>query len=414
MNLEYGCIGEKLGHSFSKEIHNLITNYDYRLKELTRDELKVFMTERNFKAINVTIPYKETVIPYLYEIDDAAKAIGAVNTIVNKDGRLYGYNTDFYGMESLLSHAGISVNEKKVAILGTGGTSKTARAVSRALGAKTVLAVSRESREGVITYNELYENHRDVDVIINTTPVGMYPRIDEAPVDISRFLNLSGVIDAVYNPLRTHLILDAKKRGIPAEGGLYMLVAQAIRAAEIFLDTHYDNDTLERVYTKILRDKESIVLIGMPASGKSTVSGILSDLLKRESFDTDSIIEKNANKKISAIFSDEGEECFRNLESDAVRSVANVHTSVIATGGGAILREKNVDNLKLNGRLYFIDRPLDALIPTASRPLASSVDAIKKRYEERYGIYKAVADKVIDATCSADAVANKIKEDFFK
>ncbi|MBO5945351.1 MAG: shikimate dehydrogenase [Clostridia bacterium] len=414
MNLEYGCIGEKLGHSFSKEIHNLIADYDYQLTELTPDELKVFMTERNFKAINVTIPYKEAVISYLHEIDDAARAIGAVNTIVNKDGRLYGYNTDFYGRESLLSHAGVTLSQKKVAILGTGGTSKTAAAVSKALGAKAVLAVSRESRTGVITYDELYKNHSDVDVIINTTPVGMYPRIDETPIDVSAFPSLSGVIDAVYNPLRTHLVLDAQKQGIPAEGGLYMLVAQAIRASEIFLDTNYGKDTLEAVYKRILRDKENIVLIGMPASGKSTVARLLSILLKRDAFDTDSIIENKANKKIAAIFADEGESCFRDLESCAIGSVADMHTSVIATGGGAILREKNVDNLKLNGRLYFIDRPLDALIPTSSRPLASSIDAIQRRYHERYGIYKSTADKVIDACCSPDEVANKIKEDFLK
>ena len=414
MNLKYGCIGEKLGHSFSKEIHNLIADYDYDLKEIPKDGLDAFMKARDFKAINVTIPYKEAVIPYLYEIDDAARAIGSVNTIVNRNGRLYGYNTDFYGMESLLLHAGISLEGKKVAILGTGGTSKTAKAVSAAHGARAILTVSREKKDGVITYEELTADHKDTEVIINTTPVGMYPKINASPVDLSCFDHLSGVVDAVYNPLRTRLILDAKKRGIPAEGGLYMLVAQAIRASEIFLDTSYNKQTLDKIYTKILRDKENIVLIGMPACGKSTVSRILSTMLERDIFDTDSIIEKESGSRISDIFEKNGEAYFRDFESDAVRSVAHHHSSIIATGGGAILRNQNVEDLRLNGRLYFIDRPLDSLIPTSSRPLASSVDAIKKRYNERYNIYKEVADALIDASCPALEVANKIKEDFYK
>ena len=412
--MKTGCIGEHLKHSFSREVHNALGNYEYEIKEIPKSELDAFMMKRDFKAINVTIPYKEAVIPHLFFTDEHAKAIGAVNTILNREGRLYGYNTDFYGMRALLSHAGVELQGKKVVILGTGGTSKTAHAVSEFLLAREIVTVSRSAREGAVTYEELYEKHCDAEVIINTTPVGMYPNIFGCPVELSRFPLLSGVIDAVYNPMRTRLVCEAKKRGIAAEGGLYMLVSQAVRAAEIFDDVTYDADTLDRVFNKISREKQNIVLIGMPASGKSTVGKILSEHLGRELIDTDTLISVSAGMSIPEIFSEHGEKYFRCLETEVIKGVSAKTCAVIATGGGAPLKRENVDALSQNGLIYFIDRPLEKLIPTDDRPLSSTKEAIEQRYRERYGIYLASADVQIDASPEAELVAQSILEDFLK
>lgn len=411
---KYGCIGERLKHSFSKEIHNALADYDYSIIEIPRDELESFANRADFSAINVTIPYKELIIPYLYRIDAHAKSIGAVNTVVNRDGKLYGYNTDFYGMTALLSHARVDVNGKKVVILGTGGTSKTALSVVRALGAREIIRVSRDGKENAITYEALYNEHTDAEIIINTTPAGMYPNIFSSAIDLSRFPLVTGVIDAVYNPLRTPLVLAARERGIAAEGGLYMLVAQAVRASEIFIDVTYPEAELERVYKKIYSEKENIVLCGMPASGKSTVGKLLSASLGRKFIDTDELIEKKAGKPISDIFREDGETTFRDIESEVIKEASALTSTVISTGGGAILRDENVRALRENGRIYFIDRPLDALMPTADRPLASDREAIKKRYEERYDRYVFVSDARIDADCDAKSVAKKIEGDFFR
>lgn len=410
--MKYGVLGEYLKHSFSKEIHETLANCEYNLFSITKDKVEEFITKREFKAINVTMPYKETVIPYLYFIDENAKNIGAVNTIVNRDGKLYGYNTDFYGMKALFSHAKIKVGGKKIAILGNGGTSKTARAVASSLNAAETLTVSRSKKDGTIIYDELYENHKDVEIIINATPAGMYPNIFGKPLELSNFTKLSGVVDVVYNPLRTPLILEARKRGIASEGGLYMLVAQAIRASEIFRGIKYDEKTLNTVFKKIKGEKENIVLTGMPASGKSTVGKLIAAQLGREFVDTDKLIEEKANKKIADIFSQGGEAKFREIESEVVREVSSKTGVIIATGGGAPIRPENVTALSENGRIYFIDRPLEKLIPTEDRPLASNAKDIKKRYEERYETYKLTADVRIDSDCNAKDVVKKIIEDF--
>ena len=412
--MEYGLIGEKLGHSFSKEVHGALTDYKYELVEIPRDGLDGFMEQRDFKAVNVTIPFKEAVIPYLDYIEDTAKEIGAVNTLVNRDGHLSGYNTDYYGMRALVEHMGLSLENKKVAILGTGGTSKTARAVAKALGARAVLRVSRTDKDDAISYERLYGEHADLDVIINTTPVGMYPAIDGTAVDIDKFPVLSGVIDAVYNPIRTPLVLAALERGIKAEGGLYMLVAQAVRASEIFIDTSYPKERIEEIYKAILRKKENIVLIGMPSSGKSTVGKLISDATGRPLTDTDTLIKEDSGREIPDIFAELGEVAFRDMESQAVLKAAMVSSQVIATGGGAVLRPENLRRLKQNGRIYFIDRPLESLTPTDDRPLSQSREAIKKRYEERYCIYLKACDERIDAACDAVSVAKQIMESFSK
>lgn len=410
--MKYGCIGEHLKHSFSKEVHNKLADYEYEIREIARDELDSFAKKKDFSAINVTIPYKEPIIPYMKEIDEMAKAIGAVNTVVKRGGELYGYNTDFYGMTSLIKKIGIEISGKKIVILGTGGTSKTSLAVVRALGAREIVRVSRTAREDAVDYETLYREHTDAEVIINTTPVGMYPNTAEVPIDISQFKNLTGVIDAIYNPLRPTLVLDARERGIKAEGGLYMLVMQAVRASEIFLDKKYGENIGNKVYLDMMREKENIVLIGMPGAGKTTVGKSLARKYNREVIDTDDLIVKKANKSIPEIFKEDGEEAFRDLESEVIREVAKLTGVIIATGGGAILREKNRKELKKNGRIYFIDRPLKALIPTEDRPLAKSAEAITERYNERYGIYTSAADAVIDADCTAEEVAMKIKRSF--
>ncbi len=410
--MKFGCIGEHLGHSFSKEIHNSFADYEYELKEIPKDKLCEFMTNHDFKAINVTIPYKEAVIPYLYYIDEKAKEIGAVNTIVNKDGKLYGYNTDFYGMSMLISHAGLDLRGKKVAVLGTGGTSKTAGAVAKSLFAKEVITVSRSKKAETVTYEELYEKHSNVDIIINTTPLGMFPDSFVKPVDIAKFTRLSGVIDAVYNPLKTGLICDAKKRGITAEGGLYMLVAQAVRASEIFLDKAYDDKVLDLVFNKIKKSKENIVLIGMPSSGKSTVGKEIARRLGRIFVDTDILIEEKAEISISEIFGKMGEEKFRSLESEVIKEVSECTGAVIATGGGAILKEENIRALSQNGRIYFLDRPIELLLPTSNRPLTSTKEELLKKYNERYSIYERSADVKIDASGDVNTVSNAVTGDF--
>ncbi len=411
--MQYGLIGEKLGHSFSREIHEKLKSHPYELVELSPREIEAFFAEKHFSAINVTIPYKTAVIPYLSYIDEQAQAIGAVNTVLNRGGELWGYNTDFYGLCALILHAGITLTGKKVAILGTGGTSKTALAVAKHLDAKEILLVSRTKGEGVITYAELTDEHADIELLINTTPVGMYPNADACPVNLSAFSNLEGAIDAIYNPLRTQLVIESQKRGIPALGGLYMLVAQAVHASELFLDCTYEPDTTERIYRDIFKKTENIILSGMPGAGKSTVGKCLAKELNREFFDLDEEIVRVSGRSIPEIFANDGESAFRNLETRVLREVlSNKKNVVLATGGGTVLRDENVDLLRRGGRIYFIDRPLEALLPTNDRPLASSTEAMQKRYEERYNRYRTTADCRIDGDGTPEEVAERIRKEF--
>ena len=412
--MNYGLIGEKLGHSFSAEIHAMLGDYGYELKEIPEDGLEQFIKDADFKGINVTIPYKQAVIPYLDHLDTGAKAIGAVNTIVNKNGKLYGYNTDFFGMHSLLRRIGANPRGKKTLILGTGGTSKTALAVIKAMGGTEVYRVSRSSAEDAISYEEAVSLHSDASIIINTTPVGMYPNTDACPIDINAFPQLTAVADAVYNPLRSRLVQAATEKGISAEGGLFMLVAQAVRASEYFLGTVYAPETVNTVFKTMLRKKENIVLIGMPSCGKSTVGNILAARFGRACVDTDRVIEANEGVKISQIFAEKGESAFRDIESATVAEVSLSGGVVIATGGGAVLREENLRALRQNGRIYFLDRPLEKLIPPEDRPLANSIEAIKEKYNERCGIYIEAADVIIkENDGSAMDAAECIIEEFF-
>ena len=404
---QYGCIGKKLTHSFSKEIHAKLADYDYELIELTEEEIAPFFEKRAFAAINVTIPYKQTVIPYLDSISPVAQRIGAVNTIVNKGGKLYGYNTDYYGMKALVERVGIDLNGRKVLILGTGGTSKTAQVLAADLGAGEVLTVSRKKTEAYITYEEAVCDHSDAQVIINTTPSGMYPNCEDKPIDIANFPKLEGVIDAVYNPLRTNLVLDAQERGIKAEGGLYMLVMQAVVAVEHFLDTAIPKETADRVFASIYASKENIVLTGMPGSGKSTVGKLL-ELDGFSFLDTDEVIEQRCGCSICDLIKEKGEPYFRDLETEVIREVSSNSCRIISTGGGAILREENVRCLKRNGRVYFLNAELSRLQATDSRPLSDTEEKLKRLYAERMPIYQNTANVIVPDLAQPQEEANYI------
>lgn len=408
--MQFGLIGEKLGHSYSKEIHNLIADYGYELREVKREELGAFMTERAFSGINVTIPYKKSVMDYLDVISDDAKKIGAVNTVVNRDGKLYGYNTDFYGLKALLIHNGVSVRNKKVLILGSGGTSDTAYNVVTGLNAKEAIKVSRTKKDGFVTYDEAARLHSDADVIINATPVGMYPDDDGVPVNIGLFPSLSAVIDAIYHPLRTNLVSDAEKRGIKACGGLYMLVAQAVYAAALFENKKPDENLIDDVYWKILNDKRNIVLIGMPSSGKTTIGKALAARMGKRFADTDELIVGTTGKSIPEIFEEEGEKVFREIEKKVICDIAVNDGTVIATGGGVILDEKNVLALKRNGVIVYLDRKIDNLIATDSRPLSSNVDDLKKLYDKRKPLYEKYAEITIDDNDDVATVVRRAEE----
>ncbi len=410
----YGCIAEKLGHSFSKDIHNRLFDYSYELCEVPKDELDVFMHKKDFKAINVTIPYKESVIPYLDWISDTAKMIGAVNTIVNEDGYLKGYNTDFSGLSALINRNGIELKGKKVLILGSGGTSKTALAVSKSMECSSAYRVSRDGKEDCITYSEAKEKHGDTEIIINTTPVGMYPKIGFSPIDLEDYPRVIAVVDAVYNPLRSKLVYDARKKGINAVGGLYMLVAQAAVAAEKFIDTKVPVSEIDRVYGELVRLKENIVLTGMPGSGKSTIGKLLAKELGRVFIDTDEEIVKKVNKPIPQIFAEEGEAAFRKLETDVIIELSSVQSAVIATGGGAILNPLNIEMLGENGRIYFIDRNIENIVATSDRPLSSNRADLEKRYRERYPLYTSRCNRHIRVCNDAEKNMQMIKKDFLR
>lgn len=409
--MNYGLIGEKLGHSYSQEIHEMLGMYSYELKEIPADELQAFMVEKSFQGLNVTIPYKQQVIPFLDEVDDKAKRIGAVNTIVNRNGRLYGYNTDYAGLNALLNQFELDFTGKKVLILGTGGTSKTAHAVLEDRKAATILHVSRSGKGEAITYEDAVENHKDTDFIINTTPCGMFPHVEEAPVDLKAFPNLKGVADVIYNPLRTRLVLQAQSLGIPARGGLLMLVVQAVRAAELFCDTQISEQKAMQVYRAVRNDKQNIVLVGMPGSGKSTIAKELSKELKMPYVDTDQEVIRMEGSEISDIFKEKGEAYFRQVEQEAVKNCAEQKRCIIATGGGVVLSRKNVEYLKADGRIYFLDRSTQNLIPTDDRPLADNQDKIQKLYKERLPLYQEAADVRIDANQSIEQVLEQIRSD---
>ena len=409
--MKYGLIGEKLGHSFSKEIHERIADYKYELCEVAKDDFDEFFKNRDFISINVTIPYKEKVIPYLDYIDDIALSIGAVNTVVNKDGKLYGYNTDYYGLKSLIEKRNIDVENKKVLILGTGGTSKTATAVVKTLGAKQIIYASINGEIGTFTYEEVLEKHIDAEVIINTTPCGMYPNNDGLLIDTNLFKNLIGVVDVVYNPLLTTILQNAKANNLKYASGLYMLVSQAVYASAIFQDTEVSHDLIDEVFEEIYFQKQNIVLIGMPTCGKTTIGKELADKLDKTFVDVDALIEEEIQMPISEFLNKDNEKDFRDIEEKIVERIAKMNNLIISTGGGVIKRQVNIERLKKNGVVVFIDRDVNLLMPASDRPLSSNLNDLKKLYNERYEIYKMAADIVVKNNTKINDVITKIIEE---
>ena len=388
--MRYGLIGEKLGHSFSPQIHRALAGYEYVLLPTPPEEVEPLLRRREFRGLNVTIPYKQVVIPLCDEVEPRAAAIGAVNTIVNRNGRLMGYNTDIDGLIYLACRAGVDMAGKKVVILGSGGTSHTAQAAAKALGAGEIVVISRK---GADNYQNL-SRHADAQVLINTTPVGMYPHCGQAAVDLSNFPQLTGVLDVVYNPLHTALILAAEERGIPCSGGLPMLVAQAWRAAELFTGESIPESRVEDVLGALTAAQQNVVLIGMPGCGKTTVGQALAQRLGKDFVDVDEEIVREAGLSIPEIFAREGEAGFRCRESQAVREVGCRTGCVISTGGGVVTRPENRDPLRQNGKIIHLLRDL-SLLPSAGRPISQQTPA-EELWRQRKALYAAFADAVID------------------
>lgn len=398
----YGLLGEHLPHSFSPQIHLALGNHDYNLFEVAPENLEAFMKEHNFKGINVTIPYKKAVIPYLDVVSPEAQKIGAVNTITVLDGKLYGDNTDYFGFVYMLEKSGISVKDKKTVVLGGGGASATVQAVLRDFGAKEVIVVDLNTENN---YKNLYL-HYDGEIIVNTTPVGMYPNNLKSLVNLDDFKNLSGVLDVVYNPLKTKLILDAEERNIPCSAGLSMLVAQAKKAHEIFFDTKIETTVCEKIENILKKQMCNIVLIGMAGCGKSTIGKVLAEKLNKGLVDTDQMIENVENMPIPEIIEKFGEVHFRNCENAAVNIAGKEKSQIIATGGGVITRPENYNSLKQNGIIVFINRDAD-LLPTNGRPL-SQMHGVKALYEKRMPLYRQFADVEVDGNGTVEEVADRI------
>ena len=403
----YGLLGRKLGHSWSVPIHTALGCKTYRLTELEPEELAAFLAQPNIGGLNVTIPYKRDVMPLCDVIDEAAQAIGSVNTLVRRgDGKLYAWNTDAAGFRWMAERAGISLQGKKVMILGSGGASLTAQAVSRSLGAREIVVVSRSGRDN-------YENlsrHADAEVIVNTTPVGMYPHTGVSPVDLTLFPNCRGVLDVIYNPRRTALLLQAEALGIPCSDGLPMLVAQAKAAEEHFFETTIPDSENERILAMLRRETANIVLIGMPGSGKTTVGEALSRLTGREAIDIDQRIVARAGRSIPEIMAAGGEEAFRTLEREETAAAGMLSGKILLTGGGVVKDARNYASLRQNGRIYHLTRDLD-LLPTEGRPLSQTTD-LHVMWEQRKPMYERFRDVVMDNSGTVEETAMEIWRDF--
>jgi len=408
--MEYGLLGEKLGHSYSPLIHRVLGGYDYRLCPVSTEELDRLLRSRDFKGLNVTIPYKKTVIPYADSVSPAVRQVGSANTLFIRDGLLYADNTDLMGFQEMLGRAGITLKGKKAVILGSGGTSLTARAACELGGAREIVTVSRK---GPVDYDAMYRSHTDAEVLINATPVGMYPNNLVSPVDLSAFKALSGVADVIYNPCRTALILDAIDRGIPHTDGLIMLVAQAWHASALFMGRYPDREKLAEAYRAVRADTLSVVLVGMPGSGKTTLGAMVAEALGREAIDLDREIEKAAGMTIPEIFAQKGEKAFRDLESELIRDKCKLSGKVISTGGGAVMRDENIRAIRQNSLVVQIKRPVE-LLPTDGRPLSKDTDRLRRMESERAPFYARCADAAIDNLGTPREAADKILEVFYE
>lgn len=388
--MECGLLGGKLGHSFSPQIHGALADYRYTLWEKSPEELDDFLKNGDFTGLNVTIPYKKDVMPYCAELSEQAKKVGAVNTIVRRrDGTLLGHNTDYFGFAYLLKQSGIAVAGKKCLVLGTGGASVTVQAVLREQGAKVVVL----SRSGPENYDHL-ERHADAALIVNATPVGMYPNTGVSPIKLIFFPNLEGVLDLIYNPARTQFLLDAEKLGVPGWNGLSMLVAQAKESAERFTEKTIPDERIEEIYTRLRRETENLVIIGMPGSGKTTVGRLLAQATGKIFVDVDEEIIRTAGMSISEIFAASGEAGFREIETSVLCKLGKGSGQVIATGGGCVTRPENYPLLHQNGRILRLRRDIGKL-PKDGRPLSLTND-LSEMAAEREPLYAAFADLTVD------------------
>ena len=409
--MEYGLIGEKLGHSYSQMIHARLADYRYELKEVAPERLDAFIEARNFRGLNVTIPYKQAVMKHCAELSPEAMEVGSVNTlIVRPDGSLYGHNTDIDGFIYMLRRGEIDPAGAKAVILGSGGTSLTARAALTRLGAREIVTVSRK---GPVDYAALYAEHADAEILVNATPVGMYPKNGASPVELDRLPKVRGVADVIYNPEKTALILAAQAKGIPAVSGLSMLVAQAREAAELFAGHAIPAGRVEDIVSEIGAQTLNLILVGMPGCGKSTLGQAVAAALQREFVDCDAEIVRRAGKSIPEIFAQDGEGAFRALESGVLADVCRGHGLVISTGGGAVLRAENRDAMRQNGRVCLIRRAL-ALLPRDGRPLSASEDAVARLWEARRAAYETAAAFPVENDGTVEEAAEKIREGFYE
>ena len=397
----FGLLGETLSHSFSPEIHRALCGYDYELLPMAPDQVPEFLRRRPFRGINVTIPYKQAVIPCLDALSDRARALGAVNTIVKgPDGRLTGYNTDYAGFMAMLNRMNPDLRGRKCLVLGSGGASHTAVACLREKGAGEVVVISRRDPDH---YGNL-SRHRDAYLLVNATPVGMYPHNGDQPVSLEAFPSLGGVLDLIYNPAQTALLLEARRRGIPGMNGLLMLVAQAREAAQLFTGRDIPLSEVDRVTALLVAQSRNLILIGMPGSGKSTVGRLLAERTGRAWLDTDAMIEEAAGGvSCGDLIRAEGEAAFRQKETAALRDAGKQSGRVISVGGGAVTRPENLDLLRQNGWLIHLDRPLGALSLEGDRPLSADRDALAKRYAERRPLYEAWRDLAVSAPTPGEA-----------
>lgn len=404
--LKCGLLGRKLGHSYSPQIHSMLADYEYKLYEKEPEELEAFIKGGEFDGLNVTIPYKKSVIPYCNELSETARAIGSVNTLVRrKDGTLYGDNTDAFGFEALLKHSGISAENKKCLVLGTGGAAVTVCAVLSSLNAKEVITISRS---GDNNYGNIAK-HADAEIIVNATPVGMYPNNGETVLDLSLFKNCSGVLDVVYNPARTALLLQAEELGIPCACGLYMLVAQAKKSSEDFTESTIPESEIERIESVLRVQMQNIVIVGMPGCGKTTVSNALGEKLGRSVVDTDAEIVSRAGMEIPEIFEKFGEEYFRKLETEVLSDVGKMGGLIISTGGGCVTRDINYPLLHQNGAIVWLRRDT-ALLPKDGRPISLKTD-LNELFQKRRPCYERFADIVINNDGTLEETVKRIMEE---
>ena len=407
-----GLIGEHLGHSYSQRIHETLGGYPYELIEVALQDLDAWMKNKDFAALNVTIPYKKAVIPYLEELDERARRIGAVNTIVNDHGRLIGKNTDYYGCRFMLEQAGMEIQGRKVILLGNGGAAQAVQAVLEDLGAAAIVKVKRNPSPETLTYEEAYRDHSGAQVIVNTSPVGMFPAQEGIPVELDRFPQLESVADVIYNPHRTRLIVEAQKRGCRTATGLSMLTAQAAEAIEAFIGKPVAPESILRMTAELAREKMNLVLIGMPGCGKSTIARKLAEISGRPAVDIDQRIVERIGMPIRDFFAQQGEARFRQIEAEILAEVTLQTGQIIATGGGIVNDWENVRRLRQSGKVYFLDRSLDQLETDPSRPLSSSREALRQLYDQRIDLYRAACDQQIENNGSADQTARRLWQDW--